>query len=357
MIAKFIDIDSGLKDQIASWRPPAKLKFGWIKTPIMAMSHYRDGSWSEPTIGPYKDLSLDPSAKCLHYGQSIFEGMKAYKSADSIPMLFRPQKNAQRINISAERMAMPQLPESIFMACVENMTYHLANMIPTGHGESLYIRPYMFATEPGLGLAIAHEYCFMVIASPSGAYFTADKVRVIINREEARAARGGTGAAKACGNYAASLRSSFMAKKKGFHQTLWLDPVEKRYVDEFSGMNFFAVINDELFTPSLTDSILAGITRDSVLELATAWNIPTHETKININEILKRIKSGECTEIFACGTAAVITAISELSDMNGDIYILKESNGPVCSKLRERLMNIQIGKTPGPKDWVYEVIR
>ena len=252
-------------------------------------------------------------------------------------------------------MAMPEISEEIFMSSVDSIVAHQVNLIPKGEGESLYLRPFMVASGLGIGLAPSDEYIFMVIASPSGAYFSSDEVSVLVERSDCRAAPGGTGAAKAAGNYGGSIQSAIKARKLGYHQTLWLDAKNHRYVEELSGMNFFAVINDELYTPKLTDTILAGITRESLIQLARLQGLTVHEESVDVNEVIERIKDGSCTELFACGTAAVITPIAELGEEDGTRYKVKHSYGPVSKKLRETLVGIQQKSFDAPEGWVYKI--
>jgi branched-chain amino acid aminotransferase len=260
-----------------------------------------------------------------------------------------------RFNRSALRIAMPEVPRDIFMKSVFELTALCSKIIPSHSGESLYLRPFMFATEEALGVRPSETFRFMVIASPSGSYFTGSVLSVLIERESARAFPGGTGYAKAGGNYAASLLSSIKAKKLGFVQTLWLDARERKYVEEMSGMNFFAVINNELHTPKVSDTILDGITRKSLIVLGRELGITVVEENIEIEELIKFVKSGECTEAFACGTAAIITSIDYLAEANGERYPLKDPKGKVGSMLRAKLLAIQEGRDEDKHQWVTKV--
>lgn len=345
------------KTQINDWQIPSELGFGKVMAPIMAQAEFHSGSWSEPTLVKYGPISLDPSAKVFHYGQEIFEGMKAYRNSENQAFLFRPLMNFKRFNASALRLAMPEVSEELFMNSVESLTYYCQEKIPNGYGQSLYLRPFMIATQPGLGLNISSEYKFLVLASPSGNYFPGEKVRVLIERNDCRAAPGGTGAVKAGGNYGASLLAYSRLKKRGFDQTLWLDAEHKKYVEEFSGMNFFAVIDGELYTPNLSETILPGITRDSIITIARKiLGINCYEKPIDIDELLNLIKSGSCTEIFACGTAAVVSPISEIHDQNGEIYHLTKPLGELAHSLKEIILSIQTGqRIPPEDDWVMKI--
>ena len=242
-----LPLDKVLKNRIKSFNLPEPLGFGKVPCPIMAACHFKGGKWTDVELTAYAPLEIDPSAKVLHYGQQIFEGMKSYKNGDRNPILFRPELNFKRFNTSALRMAMPEVPEEHFQQAVANMVHYLTPCIPVGEGESLYIRPFMFATQPGLGLASSEEYTFLVIASPSGAYFSADRVAVLVERQDCRAAPGGTGNVKVAGNYGGSIKSALKARDLGYHQTLWLDAATRQNIEELSGMNFFAVIAGELF--------------------------------------------------------------------------------------------------------------
>jgi branched-chain amino acid aminotransferase len=332
-----------------------QLGFGKYMSPIMIKCDYKEGEWKKVELLPYGPLSIDPCAKVLHYGQEIFEGLKAYKHADGNIFLFRPEQNAKRFNLSARRMAMPEIPEDIFLECCEVITAYSKNVIPRRSGEALYLRPFMIATEVGMGIKPANSFSFIVVASPSGSYFAGTSVRVYIEREDIRAAHGGTGNAKTGGNYGASLKS--YTKTIGLHcdQTMWLDAIEHKYIEEMSGMNFFAVINGALHTPTLNDTILDGITRKSIIELAAHSKIPVMEKKMDINELLKEIQNGNCTEAFVCGTASVLAPISFLLDADGSIYHLKDAEGNLSLKLKEHLVNIQSGKVAPPTGWLRHV--
>jgi branched-chain amino acid aminotransferase len=254
-------------------------------------------------------------------------------------------------------MAMPHVPREVFFAAVNEIVAYSANFIPRRSGESLYLRPFMYASEETLGIKPSEKFKFMVIASPSASYFGAasNALSVLIEREGARAFPGGTGYAKTGGNYAASLQSAIKAKNLGFVQTLWLDGKDKTYIEEMSGMNFFAVIDGVLTTPVLTDTILDGITRKSILTLAKELGIETVESKIAIDDLINDIKSGKCTEAFACGTAAIINPIDYLAEESGERYPLKNPEGPIGMKLREALLSIQEGRSPDNFKWVHRI--
>jgi branched-chain amino acid aminotransferase len=340
---------------LKEYEAPTELPFGKHYAPIMFVSDYKDGKWGDLQMEPYGPISLSPACKVLHYGQEIFEGMKAYKTENKGPFLFRPIENFKRMNFSARRLAIPEIPEELFMTAVREMTAHMASFIPKRLGESLYLRPFIFATEPNLGIRASEQFKFLVIAAPVGNYFSGSDVEVYIERKNVRATPGGTGCAKAGGNYAASLLASRKAKNLGYEQTLWLDATHHRYVEELSGMNIFFVVDDELWTPEITDSILRGITRDSIVKLASTMNIKVKETRVDIDQILSFIKSGRCTEAFACGTAAVLAPIKTFGEENGERTIFPEKKEKLSMKLREKLLNIQTGAEQGPEGWVEKI--
>lgn len=335
--------------------PEGDIGFGRVLAPIMAECEFKNGEWQTLELKPYGPLSIDPTSKVLHYGQEIFEGMKAYNVDNHGPLLFRPTENLKRFNLSAERMCMPTLPEEIWMDAIIALVRNCSKFIPKNSGESLYIRPFMFASENHLGIKPSDEFKFIVVASPSGAYFTGGSISVLIEREFVRAAPGGTGTAKTGGNYAASLKSAMKARQVELNQSLWLDAVERKYIEELSGMNFFAVINNELHTPELNETILEGITRDSIINIARNEGLTVVERKISIEELIEQIKKEECTEAFACGTAVILTPIGTFGEENGERFQLKEQFGPVAQLMRKRMLEIQEGRTPDPFNWVFPV--
>ncbi|MBM4252905.1 MAG: branched-chain amino acid aminotransferase [Deltaproteobacteria bacterium] len=346
-----------LSQLVADFELPTSLGFGQVMAPIMVVSDFSDGQWSAPTTVSYQPLVLDPACKSLHYGQLIFEGMKTFRLNDGRVALFRPELNARRFNTSARRMAMPELPEELFLQAVSSLSYHLRSIVPCGHGESLYLRPLMLATDVGLSLKPASTYKFLVIASPSGAYFASGKVTALIERLDARAAPGGTGAYKVAGNYGSSIRADIKATHLNCQQTLWLDAVNKTHIEEFSGMNFFAVIDGALWTPPLCDSILGGVTRDSVIHLAHGMGLRVNEAPIPIETLLAAIRNGTCTELFACGTAAVISPVHALAERDGTVYELPvlEFELSISLKLRKLLVDIQNGAHLTNYDWIRPV--
>lgn len=350
-----IHVDPKALESIREYTLPKELGFGRVTAPVMIECDYQDGQWGEMLLRPYGPIELDPCAKVFHYGQEIFEGMKAYKTASGSINLFRPDMNAQRLGKSADRLAMPRFPDDMFFEAVNAISALCSPFIPTDFGSSLYLRPVMFATQKELKVNPSNSYKFLLIASPSESYFSGSSVRLMVERDSCRAAPGGTGAAKAGGNYAQSLLAAVKMKQKGFDQIIWLDAVEKKYIEELSGMNFMAVINGELHTPELSDTILPGITRDSILKLAEKNGIKTHEYKLPISFVLEKIKSGECTEAFACGTAAIITPIKSITEQDGTTFEMAQDSGPISAMLRLSLLNIQMGITDGPEGWIHQV--
>jgi branched-chain amino acid aminotransferase len=332
-----------------------QLGFGKYISPIMIQGLYDNGEWQSFSLLPYGPIQLDPCTKVLHYGQEIFEGMKAFRHPDENVYMFRPEQNARRFNFSARRMAMPEIPEDQFLQCCDLITAYSHHLVPKRLGESLYLRPFMIATEVGLGIKPAKQFLFMIVASPSGAYFAGDSVKVYVERDDIRAAVGGTGAAKTGGNYAASLQSYKKTLEVGCDQTMWLDSVEHKYIEEMSGMNFFAIIDGVLHTPALTETILDGITRRSIIEMFQFDKKQVVEKRMDIDELFSLVKSGNCTEAFVCGTASVVAPISQFQTKDGSIYHLKEPNGPQAMKIRERLISIQAGRDEAPAGWLRPV--
>lgn len=310
--------------------------------------------WHDAMIAPRAALSLDPAAAVFHYAQEIFEGLKAYRLADGSMALFRPEANAKRFNTSARRMAMPELPEQIFIDAVIELARVDSNWFPTIAGGSLYLRPFMIATEAFLGVRPAKNYKFIVIASPAGNYFASNAAAVSIwVSEYTRAAPGGTGAAKCGGNYAASLVPTAEAFQRGHDQVLFLDATEHRWIEELGGMNIFFVFDDgRLNTPPLTDTILSGIIRESLISIAREEGIMVTEECYSLDAWRADAESGKIVESFACGTAAVVTAIGKVSDSSGTFLIGDGAVGPLTKKLKDRLVAIQRGVDPDTHGWM-----
>lgn len=350
-----IKISPDVAHSLKNFSLPDELGFGLVMAPVMASCVYENGKWGPLELLPYGPITMYPNAKVLHYAQEIFEGMKAYRVQGKGPFIFRPNENHLRFNRSAERMAMPHIPSEIFLTAAFEVTAYSAQFVPKRSGESLYLRPFMFATEEALGIKPSEKFRFMVIASPSGSYFKSAGLSVLIERHGARAFPGGTGYAKAGGNYAASLLAAIKTKQLGFVQTLWLDGREKKYIEELSGMNIFAVVNNELHTPELNDTILEGITRKSVITLARDHGIKVVERKIPIDELIEDIKAKRCTEVFACGTAAIIAPVDYLAEETGERYPLFHPEGKMALVLRELLLSIQEGRSKDNYDWIVNI--
>ena len=329
--------------------------FGKLFTDHMVTIRYTEGQgWHSHAIGPREPFQLDPACAVLHYAQEIFEGMKAYRLEDGSIAMFRPEENARRFAESAERMAMPVLPEDLFLEAVEELVKIDADWIPAGEG-SLYLRPFMFASETFLGVRPANEYIFCVIASPAGAYFKGGKkaVTLWVSEHFTRAARGGTGAAKCGGNYAASLVAQKEAIQHGCDQVVFLDAAENKWVEELGGMNVFFVMDDgSIVTPPLSGTILPGITRNSILSLARARGHDVREELYSFAQWRADAASGKLREAFACGTAAVVTAIGTVKSVDGDFTIGNGDGGIVTEALRAELTGIQRGTVADPANWV-----
>ena len=336
----------------------SKLVFGKTFSDHMFMMDYQTSKgWHNARITPYQDLHFDPAAMVLHYGQGIFEGLKAYRCHDGRILLFRPEKNWERFNRSARRMCMPEITLDIQAKTLETLLKLDVDWIPHSVGSSLYIRPTMIATEPALGVRPAHEYLYFIITGPVAAYYAEgfNPIKIFVADEFIRAVRGGVGEAKTMANYAASLYAAEVAKKKGFTQVLWLDGIERQYVEEVGTMNIFFRLHDELVTPPLTGSILPGVTRDSVIELARHWGLKVTERLISITEVIDEIKTGNLKEIFGTGTAAVISPVGEIS-YKGELFQIQDGGvGEWSQKLYDEIVAIQYGEKDDPFGWVREV--
>ncbi len=332
----------------------SKLGFGKIFTDHFFTMKYRQGSgWQNAMIEPYRPLAIDPSALCLHYAQEIFEGMKAYRGKDGAIYLFRPWENSRRMNMSAERLCMPTISEDLFMEALTKLVTLEKDWVPRGEGTSLYIRPTMIATEAALGVHPSSEYLFFIIAGPVGAYYAEGfrPTKIFVSEDYVRSARGGTGACKAAGNYAASLYATKIAVEMGYTQVLWLDAVERKYVEEVGTSNVFFVIGNELVTPPLAGTILAGITRDSVIKLARHWGVPVAERSISMDEILAAAASGELKEAFASGTAAIVSPIGQIYFRGREHIINGGETGSLTERLYTEILQIQYGEREDPFGW------
>ena len=313
-----------------------------------------DAGWHSPAVVPYGPIALDPAAAVLHYAQEIFEGLKAYRQSDGALALFRPDANAARLNASAQRLAMPELPPELFIAAIKELVAADADWFPTVEGGSLYLRPFMIATEAFLGVRPAKTYKFIVIASPAGNYFKSGAPAITVAVSDyTRAAPGGTGAAKCGGNYAASLVPTAAAYAHGYDQVLFLDAVERKWIEELGGMNlFFAFADGSLSTPPLTGTILPGVTRDSLMTLARDEGLTVREDRYSLDQWRNDAASGHLIEAFACGTAAVVTPIGHVADHGEQFTIGSGGPGQLTGKLKARLVAIQRGEAPDEHGWV-----
>jgi len=336
--------------------------FGQVFTDHMITLRWSaERGWHDGKLEPYGPFALDPATAVFHYGQELFEGLKAYRQSGGSVVMFRPQANAARFNAGCRRMAMPELPEQAFLHALELLVAQDKEWIPSGEGNSLYLRPFMIATQRGLGVNHpSSEYLFCVIASPAASYFGAGKtVRVWLSEDYTRAAPGGTGAVKCGGNYAAAFAAQQQAVDKGCDQVVWLDAAEHQWVEEMGGMNLYFVHGSgsdaRIMTPALTGSLLPGITRDSLLTLAPTLGVPATEGRLSVPEWRAASADGSLTEVFACGTAAVITPVGAVDGTSGGWKIGSGEPGPVTMRLRSELIGIQYGHRPDPFGWVYKV--
>lgn len=325
------------------------LAFGKVFTDHMLVCDYKDGKWELPEIVPYGPITLNPAAKIFHYGQSIFEGMKAYKDANEDVFLFRPIDNIKRLNISAKRLAIPEIPEDYFFEGLKTLLNIDKNWIPTATGSSLYLRPIIFATGEGFHASPADEYRFLIACAPSGAYFSGE-LKVLIEEKYSRSANGGVGFAKAGGNYAGQFYPTQLAQDKGYQQVIWTDDTTHEYIEEAGAMNIFARINDTLITAPVSDRILDGITRKSILDIAKAEGIKTEVRKISVKELIEAAKNGSLKELFGAGTAAVISPISGFG-FRDEAFNIPKIDNTFANKLKQRIIDIQTNKTEDPFGW------
>ena len=334
------------------------LGFGKIFTDHMFIMDYKTGKgWHDARIVPYGNLEFSPAAMCLHYGQEVFEGLKAYRTADGDIQLFRPQENFKRLNVSNERLVIPPIDEEFALYALKELLKIEKDWVPHTDGASLYIRPFIIACDPFLGVRPGDEYKFIIILSPSGAYYSTglNPVSIYVEEKYVRAVKGGMGFAKTGGNYAASLIGQDEAHKQNYSQVLWLDGVEKKYIEEVGAMNMFFVVDGEVLTPELVGSILPGITRKSTIELCKSWGMKVTERRITIEEIAEAYKAGKLNEAFGTGTAAVISPVGHLKW--GDLVMEINDNkiGPISQKLYDTMTGIQYGKLPDEHNWIVKI--
>ena len=331
-----------------------QLTFGKIFTDHMFECDYRDGAWTQPTIKPYGPLALFPGTKVLHYGQAVFEGMKAFKDDQGSVFLFRPEENFKRINQSSERLAIPNFPKDLFFDAIENLLRLDNAWVHQGHGHAIYIRPFVFASETGVSAAAATEYKFMVIMSPVTAYYS-EKLKVIIAEKYSRAADGGVGYAKAAGNYAAQFYPTNLAREKGFHQVIWTDAQNHEFLEEAGTMNVFFRVQDTLITAPTSDRILDGVTRKSIIDLAHAKGIDVSIRKFSVTELIDAHTAGDVKEIFGSGTAATVSAISGFSH-NEMFYDLHDQSDSYAHLFKGLLQDIQYNRSEDPFGWRHKVL-
>ncbi len=335
-----------------------KLGFGKYFTDHMfTMRWTRAAGWQDAEIRPYDNFSLDPAAMVFHYSQEIFEGLKAYHSEDDSILMFRPLDNLKRLNTSAVRMCMPRIPVEKVMQAMKGLIYLEREWIPRGDGAALYIRPAMIASEAALGVRPADEYLFFIICSPVGAYYAEgfSPTKIYVEDNYVRAVPGGVGEVKTGGNYAASIKAHTEAQKKGHTQVLWLDALEHKYIEEVGTSNIFFVINDELVTPPLGGTILPGITRDTVLQLAADWGIQTSERRLTIDEVMEAVKAGTLSEAFGSGTAAVISPVGELCYQGTSMIINNGNTGVLSQRFFDGIQQLQRGAAPDDHNWILRI--
>lgn len=330
------------------------IPFGKIYTDHMFIADYRNGEWGNLRVTPYGYMPISPATPALHYGQSIFEGMKAIKNANGDALVFRPLDNWKRMNISADRMCMPQIPEELFMESLSTMIDLDRNWIPNEDGSSLYIRPFMFSADEYIGIKASQDFTFMIILCPVGAYYSTP-VKVRIETHYTRAVEGGTGYAKAGGNYGGAIYPAKLAQDKGYHQLIWTDGKNHEYIEESGTMNVMFVIEDTLVTPALSDSILAGITRDSVLKLARNWGMKVEERKVSVVELVDALKKGKVKEAFGAGTAATIAHIELIGHDDNDYYLPPIADRKFANNVFAELEGIKRGTKPDPFGWMVKM--
>lgn len=328
------------------------IPFGMVYADHMFMADYSDGEWKNSRIEPYGDLSISPANATLHYAQSVFEGLKAYKNKEGEILVFRPQANAQRMIISAERMCIPPIPEELFMSALTELLKLDSAWVPSQSNASLYIRPVVFANDPYVGIRPSETYKFLIFTAPVGTYYS-EPVNVKIETNYTRAVAGGVGYAKTAANYAASLYPAMQAQKEGYHQLIWTDGQTHEFIEEAGTMNLLFYINDTLITAPAGDSILDGITRSSVLTLARDWGMKVEEKRLSVKELEAALKNGEVQEAFGAGTAATIAKINKIGYKGVD-YVLPEDK-PLSDKLFDTLDKIKLGEIDDTHGWVYKV--
>lgn len=332
-----------------------EIVFGKEYSDHMLVSDFIDGEWTNTKIIPYQHLSLSPATSFMHYGQAIFEGIKAYKQADGSVAIFRPDANWRRMNVSAKRMDMPEIPEEIFIEGLRQLIALDSNWVPEGENASLYIRPFMIGTDEFVGVRSSNSYKFLIITSRAGAYYN-KPVKIYVHDEFVRAVKGGIGFTKAAGNYGASMYPTHKVKEMGYDQILWTDAIEKKYVQEIGTMNVFFVIDGVAVTPTLEDgTILAGVTRDSIITLLKENNIPVEERRLSIDELVEAHKAGKLQEAFGSGTAASMSFISDLTYMGTTYDLPAIESWSIAPKIKQQLDDIRYGRIPDNHGWLLKV--
>ncbi|MEY3412767.1 MAG: hypothetical protein RIQ70_1456 [Bacteroidota bacterium] len=332
----------------------SNLPFGKFYADHMFVCDFQDGVWKDARIVPFQNLSLSPASLCLHYGQLIFEGLKAYRNVDGEIVLFRPAQHLERINKSADRLCMAQLTDEVFMGGLLELLKIDSEWVPKDPDSSLYIRPFMIATDVGIGVTPSLTYQFIILTSPVSKYYSAP-VKVVFEDHFSRAAEGGIGFSKTAGNYAASLYPTKKAVEKGYNQLIWTDSKEHKYIEESGTMNIMFVINDTLITPALHDSILSGITRDSILTLAKDWGYKVEERKISVDEIVEALKNNKVQDAFGTGTAAVVAHFALIGHAGVDYELPPIESRTFSNKMKQTLLDIRLGKVEDEHKWVYVV--
>ncbi|MBT8372533.1 MAG: branched-chain amino acid aminotransferase [Deltaproteobacteria bacterium] len=345
-------------EKLKSKPDEASLGFGTLFTDYMfSMDFIPDKGWHAPRIEPYASIAMDPATMVLHYGQGVFEGLKAYRTKSGQIQLFRPQENLKRLNRSSRRLCIPKIDEDFTLEAMKQLIAMEKDWVPGALDTSLYIRPTIIAMDPFLGVRASHTYRFFIILSPVGAYYPEgfNPIKILVTADYVRAVRGGVGEAKTPGNYAASLLAGEQAHEAGYTQVLWLDGVEQKYLEEVGSMNIFFVIDDEIITPELNGSILPGITRKSVIGLGKHWNEKVTERQISIDELINAHSDGRLKEVFGAGTAAVISPVGQIKYGEQVVTVNDNQTGPVAQKYYNAITDIQYGRAEDPMGWIVPV--
>ena len=331
----------------------SNLAFGKIFTDHMFVADHHDGAWTNARIEPTGPLPMHPATSSLHYGQAIFEGLKAYRNVEGEIVIFRPEMNWKRMNKSADRMAMPSIPYDLFMGSVERLIDLDRDWVPDSPDASLYIRPFMIATDEFIGVRTSQNYSFIILLCPVGAYY-AKPVKVYASSTYTRAFPGGTGAAKVAGNYAATLKPANLIHQKGYDQILWLDGIEHRYLQEIGTMNVFVVIDGKVITPTIDEgTILEGVTRDSAIQLLKEWDIPFEARRIKIDEVIEASRLGTLQEMFGTGTAATVSHITHVGYQGREHFVSNPDDQAIALRLKEAMQRIKLGQDPDPRGWIH----